>query len=209
MEISDGAVTAARASGTLFRGFERMLRGRSPTDALVILPRICGQCGAAHSAAAARALARIAGVEPPPHGVLAWATMQSVETVLSHLAHFCFTFVSDMGGLPGAEDLGERFSPVSGRAFQKWLRARRVLLAVMGLFAGKSPDAEKRIRMYVAADSREFTVAFLSTDPELAVTKEDEEGLTFRSLRGIVDELEVTELEPQGQVLKLVKRFDY
>ena len=47
VEISDGAVTAARASGTLFRGFESMLRGRSPTDALVILPRICGQCGAA------------------------------------------------------------------------------------------------------------------------------------------------------------------
>jgi anti-anti-sigma factor len=85
----------------------------------------------------------------------------------------------------------------------------RAVDEAIGIFAGKAPDADKRIRMFVAADSREFTVAFLSTDPELAVTKEDEEGLTFRSLRGIVDELEVTELVPEGQVLKLVKRFDY
>lgn len=85
----------------------------------------------------------------------------------------------------------------------------RAVDEAMGIFAGKAPDGDKRIRMFVAADSREFTVAFLSTDPELAVTKEDKEGLTFRSLRGIVDELEVTELAPEGQVLKLVKRFDY
>jgi hypothetical protein len=85
----------------------------------------------------------------------------------------------------------------------------RAVDEAMGLYAGKAPDAGRRIRMFVSADSREFTVAFLATDPELAVTKDDEEGLAFRSLRGIVDELEVTEIEPQGQVLKLIKRFDY
>ena len=79
----------------------------------------------------------------------------------------------------------------------------------MGLYPGQAPAGAGRIRMFVSADTREFTVAFLATDPELAVTKDDEEGLAFRSLRGIVDELEVTEIEPQGQVLKLIKRFDY
>ncbi len=48
-----------------------------------------------------------------------------------------------------------------------------------------------------------------SVDPSLALGKEDEESLTFRSLKGIVDELEIQELSPKGQVLRLVKRFNY
>ncbi len=140
VEIVDGVVSSARTSGTLFRGFERMLRGRLPTDSLVILPRICGQCGVAHSAAAARALANAAGVQSPPNGALAQAVMQAVEVVLGHLAHFSLTFAADMASVPGAEQFGEQFAPVSGRSFRKWLRARRVLLPLMGLFAGKWPN---------------------------------------------------------------------
>jgi len=140
VEVSDGAVTAARASGTLFRGFEQMLRGRRPRDAIVILCRICGQCGAAHSAASATALARAFGASRPDNAVLATAIIQATEVVLSHLAHFSFSFAGDLCTLPGCAHLEERFAPIRGSSFQKALRARRVLLGLMGLMAGKWPN---------------------------------------------------------------------
>ena len=46
-QIEDGVVTDAWAAGTMFRGFETILRGRAPMDALVITPRICGLCSTA------------------------------------------------------------------------------------------------------------------------------------------------------------------
>lgn len=85
----------------------------------------------------------------------------------------------------------------------------RAVDEAIGLFAAKAGDGQSRVRMFIAADSREFKIAFLSTDPALALGEEDEEGLAFRSLRGIVDELEVQQLSPEGQILTLVKRFDY
>ena len=44
-------VTDARASGTLFRGFEKLLVGRAPRDAQHITERICGICPVAHGMA--------------------------------------------------------------------------------------------------------------------------------------------------------------
>ena len=37
--VEKGAVTDAQCSGTLFRGFEIILRGRDPRDAPIIAPR--------------------------------------------------------------------------------------------------------------------------------------------------------------------------
>jgi len=41
-DTSTGAVTNARSSGTLFRGFENILKQRDPRDAPQITQRICG-----------------------------------------------------------------------------------------------------------------------------------------------------------------------
>jgi hydrogenase large subunit len=40
--ISAGVVTRAESSGTLFRGFENILKTRDPRDAPQITQRICG-----------------------------------------------------------------------------------------------------------------------------------------------------------------------
>ena len=140
VEIQRGVVASARASGTLFRGFEILLRGREPADAIVILCRICGQCGAAHSRAAADAIAGAYGVQPPRNGILAATVIQALEMVLGHLAHFYFSFAADLCSLPGCGRLEERFAPIRGSSFRKALRTRRVLLGMMGLFAGKWPN---------------------------------------------------------------------
>ena len=44
-KVEGGKVKEARTSGTLFRGFEIFLQGRSPLDAPIITQRVCGfQC---------------------------------------------------------------------------------------------------------------------------------------------------------------------
>jgi anti-sigma B factor antagonist len=84
----------------------------------------------------------------------------------------------------------------------------RVVDEAIGLYAGKSTDQGRRVRMFVAADSREVRISFLATDPALAITSDDQSGLTFQTLEGLVDECEIQSLEPSGQILKLVKKLE-
>ncbi|HID93349.1 MAG TPA: hypothetical protein EYP60_04550 [bacterium (Candidatus Stahlbacteria)] len=56
VELKDNKVVDAYASGVMFRGFEKLLRGRDPMDALVFTCRICGICSVAHSTASSNAL---------------------------------------------------------------------------------------------------------------------------------------------------------
>lgn len=42
VDTNTGTVIDAKASGTMFRGFENILNGRDPRDAPVITQRICG-----------------------------------------------------------------------------------------------------------------------------------------------------------------------
>jgi len=42
LDTSTGQVTNAKASGTMFRGFENILMRRDPRDAPVFTQRICG-----------------------------------------------------------------------------------------------------------------------------------------------------------------------
>jgi len=84
----------------------------------------------------------------------------------------------------------------------------RVVDEAIGLYAGKSTDKGRRVRMFVAADNREVRIAFLAADPALAITSEDKDGLTFQTLEGLVDECEIEPLEPEGHVLSFVKKLE-
>ena len=77
LELDGHTVTDAWCVGTMFRGFEQILVGRDPGDALVIAPRICGICTTSQLYAAASALEtayradrrqRHAHPQPLPHG---------------------------------------------------------------------------------------------------------------------------------------------
>jgi len=140
VEIEDDRVVSAHTSGTLFRGFENILRGRNPKDAIVITCRICGQCGGAHSRTAATALADAYGVVPPPNGYLTANVFQAVEMMLNHLTHFYTSFAVDFAGPPYENDLSQRFAPVKGTSYVAALRVRKGLLGILGIFVGKWPN---------------------------------------------------------------------
>jgi len=140
IDIEDGQVARARASGTLYRGFEPMLRGRDPLDAIVITCRVCGQCGLAHSAASAAAIRSLIGGQAPPNAHVAINVMMAIELVLSHITHFYLSFAPDLAEPPDADEAMRRFLPAVGRSFSRVLRAREDILGVLGLFAGKWPN---------------------------------------------------------------------
>lgn len=52
----NGLISDARIDFLNFRGFEYILKDKSPLDALVYTPRICGICGQAHLKATVEAL---------------------------------------------------------------------------------------------------------------------------------------------------------
>ncbi|MET0094630.1 MAG: nickel-dependent hydrogenase large subunit, partial [Sedimenticola sp.] len=95
LEIADGEVQDARVVSPLYRGFEAMLHGRDPRDALVYTPRICGICSVSQSVAAAKAIADAQGLSPPPNGERATNLVLANENVADHLTHFYMFFMPD------------------------------------------------------------------------------------------------------------------
>jgi hydrogenase large subunit len=96
LDFADGKVSAARVTAPLFRGFERILLGREPLDALAIVPRICGICSVSQSVAAANALSALYGISPPPNGLHVRNLIHAVENIADHLSHFYLFFMPDL-----------------------------------------------------------------------------------------------------------------
>ena len=144
LDIADGRVAAAYVNSPLYRGFEQILQGKLPADALVLVPRICGICSVAQSAAAALALADAAGMTPPPNGRLAANLTLATENLADHLTHFYLFFMpdfarTDYADRPWHAAVAERFRATVGSAPNQVLPARARFMQMMGLLAGKWP----------------------------------------------------------------------
>jgi hydrogenase large subunit len=138
--VKDGRVAGTRTSGTLFRNFENILRGREPEDAVVFLCRICGTCGATHSSAASAAIRHAYGSAMPPNAAICENIICSIEMIMSHLAHFYFSFAVDFYAPKYGPEAERRFKPFEGGSYRRALAARKNLTPIMGLFAGKWPN---------------------------------------------------------------------
>ena len=144
LEIADGRVGAAYVNSPMYRGFEQILHGKHPLDALVYVPRICGICSVAQSAAAAQALAQAMGLEAPDNGCLAANLTLAAENLADHLSHFYLFFMPDFArdaylGKPWFAAAQARFKAVSGSAVAEVLPARAKFMHLMGYLAGKWP----------------------------------------------------------------------
>lgn len=144
LEVADGAVRAAFVSSPLFRGFERILEGRDPFDALVIAPRICGICSVSQSQAAALALAQWQGLAPTANGRIATNLLVAAENVADHLTHFHLFFMPDFARAAYADRLWfaaaeTRFKAGRGTSARRLIEARATLMHVLGLLAGRWP----------------------------------------------------------------------
>lgn len=86
--VEDGAVVEARSGGTLYRGFEQILAGRDPLDAVQLTQRFCGVCPTAHAVASCQCLDNALGIVPPPNGRIIRNLIQGANYIQSHILHF-------------------------------------------------------------------------------------------------------------------------
>ena len=88
LDITENKVVSAEVNSPLYRGFERILLGHKPMDALVYTPRICGICSVTQSVASARALADAMQLSMPLNGELCTNLVLANENITDLLTHF-------------------------------------------------------------------------------------------------------------------------
>ena len=86
--IDSKKVVDAKSEGTLYRGFEQILIGREPVDAVQITQRFCGVCPTPHAIASSQALDDAFGITPPDNGRIIRNIMQGANSIQSHVLHF-------------------------------------------------------------------------------------------------------------------------
>ncbi len=193
VEIEDGRISAAWVNSPLFRGFEQILHGRDPRDALVYTPRICGICSVSQSVAAAAALREAIGLEVPDNGRLATNLVLACENLADHLTHFYLFFMPDFAREAYADHpwhaaIAERFRAQTGSCAREVLPARAAFLHLTGILAGKWPhslslqpggstrpiEAQERIRLrQIVGQFRQFLETTLFGDALEAVAALD------------------------------------
>lgn len=145
VEVEDGRVSDAFASGVMFRGIESILAGRDPLDPIVITPRICGICGTAHLTCAVQALDKMYSAYVPPNARLIRNICLAIESVMSSLTHIYIMFLPDLlnkkySSNSSYEDL-KRFAPINGISYASALRERKRLLEIIAIFSGQWPHS--------------------------------------------------------------------
>ncbi|MBM7647454.1 hydrogenase large subunit [Bacillus ectoiniformans] len=86
--VDNHQVVEAKTTGNLFRGFEQMLVGRSPFDAVYFTQRICGICSSAHSMASSLALEDALKIKPQEQGRYLRDIIHCCEFLQNHIRHF-------------------------------------------------------------------------------------------------------------------------
>ena len=146
VEIEDGIVTDAWCSGTMYRGFEKILLGRGALDGLVITPRICGICSTAHLMCSALALDMIAEVEPPPDAVRVRNVSLMSEIIQSDMRHAFLMFTADFGN-PIYEnntlyqEAVKRYEPFKGTAVIEVISETKKILEIVAILGGQWPHS--------------------------------------------------------------------
>lgn len=106
-DIDNNAVVNAKTGGLLFRGFEKMLVGRSPLDAVYFTQRICGICSTAHSIASSLALEEALCISVTQQGRYLRDVIHACEFLQNHIRHFYQYTLPDFIKLPESNTLFE------------------------------------------------------------------------------------------------------
>ena len=85
---SDGKISDAMSTGTMWRGLEVILKGRDPRDAWAFVERICGVCTGIHALAAVRAVEDAIGIKIPKNANIIRNLMNATLYTQDHVTHF-------------------------------------------------------------------------------------------------------------------------
>ncbi len=88
VEVSNGLVTNAWSSGTLFRGMEIILKGRRPEDAWLFTQRLCGVCTYVHGSTSVRCVEDALNLDIPDNARIVRNLMMGTQFLHDHIVHF-------------------------------------------------------------------------------------------------------------------------
>jgi len=167
-DLKERRVLEARSVATLFRGYEVIMVGRDPRDAIYITSRACGVCGGVHSTCSALAIEMAIDCVPPPLGILVRNLALALEFLYDHPLHLHLLAGPDYSaaiveptnpslfarakktearhaavhGYPTMAALMEDLNPLTGKLYVEALHMTRVAREAYVLICGKYPHPQ-------------------------------------------------------------------
>jgi hydrogenase large subunit len=158
----------SHAQATLFRGYEVILMGRDPRDAIFVSSRACGVCGGVHAHAAAYAIEQAMGICPPPLGTVVRNMTEAAEMGYDNPLHLYLLAGPDYSesvlrasnpelwpkaekwkcpnvdihGFATMAELAQALNPLTGKLYREGLEFTRLSREMVVLLTGKYPHPE-------------------------------------------------------------------
>ena len=140
VEVNDGRVSKAWASGQMWRGVENILTGRDPRDAWAITQRICGVCTTVHAIASVRAVENALNLEIPVNANAIRNLIILAHAIHDHIVHFYHLSALDWVDVTSAlkadpaktSALAESLSNWSGNSKHEFAKVKERLTGFVG-----------------------------------------------------------------------------
>ncbi len=168
VDLQARKVLEANSMATLFRGYEVILKGRDPRDAMFISSRTCGVCGGVHAVTSSLAIEMAFGVAPPPFGIALRNIQLALDFMLDNPLHLYilagpdYSQVvvertnpslwqralkaecahTDIHGFKTIADIMTALNPLTGQLYLEGLHATRGPREAYALLYGKYPHPQ-------------------------------------------------------------------
>src|SRR5678815_5862124 len=124
VEVDNGKVQQAWASGQMWRGIENILLGRDPRDAWLFTQRFCGVCTTVHAIASVRSVENALKLQIPNNAVYIRNLILAAHAMHDHIVHFYHLSALDWVDVVSAlkadpaktSQLAESLSPWTGNS---------------------------------------------------------------------------------------------
>ncbi len=203
----NGRIVDAYIIAPNFRGFEFILEGKPPLDALVINPRICGICGHAHLIGTVNALEALykengENLEISEKAKYIRDITLFSEIVQNHLRWFYLFVLPDFLKLDKSSNL-RRYQPIKGIQWRKGLEASSKILKIIAIFGGQWPHTSYAVPGGVVSDPTifELTEAISIVDSMLEFYEKNVIGmscdkyLSINTLEEFMEETKYSDLK--------------
>jgi hydrogenase large subunit len=204
-------VKDARIDFLNFRGFEYILEGKSPLDALIYTPRICGICGQAHLKATVEALENVYENIGEKLNITKKAKLLreiglNIEIIDSHIKWFYMFIMPDIIKLD-CDDLGI-YTPLKG---SRWLEAQKIAsetIKALAIIGGQWPHTSYMLPGGVMCDPTKLDLIMMQNYLHTAIGF-FEKSISAVSLENYLAFDSVDNLENLGSDLKYFKELSF
>jgi hydrogenase large subunit len=138
-EVKGKKIVDAYSSGTMVRGFEKILKGRDPRDAWAFVERACGVCTTVHALASVRCVENALDIVVPPNAELVRNLMFCTQYVQDHVVHFYHLHALDWVDVVSALKANPKDTSNIAQSISRWPKSSPKYFA----------DVQNRIKTFV------------------------------------------------------------